>query len=324
MTSFNRASEIHGDRNTMVQPSSEKPSVFISYARADITVARRVVLLLQLLPISVYWDQHLRAGQAVESELQAALDRSACVVVLWSVASVESKWVQIEAAEADDRDIIVPVRLDATKLPLRHRRRQYVDFSAWDGDPTDQLAVDLRNAVSSVLEPQSRAPDERIDPVALAASLRNRPGRRGLNLMEADLSGLDLQRAQLVGANLVRADLSTADLRGADLSGANLEGASLAHAKLAEARLPRANLWRTDLTESKGLLTADLSEANMYRTIGFERGPVAGFTKADILSLPDYTSFIDYYVRSVGLTSAELFDAFPWLAHRYFVRLLSR
>ncbi len=302
----------------------EQPTVFVSYARQDLDVARRIVLLLQLLPVNIYWDQHLRAGEAVERALQEALDLAACVVVLWSSISAGSKWVQIEAADADDRDIIVPVRLDSAKLPLRHRHRQNLDFSTWGGDPADEKALELRRAVVSTIHWGVEEQPTRPERSEFAAGLRARPGRRGLNLMNVDLSDLDLREGHLIGASLVRSDLSRADLRGADLTGANLEGANMTGAQVANASFRRANLWRTNLTDVTGLLIADLAEANVYRTPGFDPRPVASISRDRILNFPDYSSFIHHYLVSVGLNGAQLFDAFPWLAHRDFATLLSQ
>ena len=80
-----------------------------------------------------------------------------------------------------------------------------------------------------------------------ALELSKADGRGGLDLMEADLSGVNLFAVNLANANLkgsvlTGADLSSADLSGADLSNADLYNADLAYANLTGATLEGARL----------------------------------------------------------------------------------
>jgi len=84
---------------------------------------------------------------------------------------------------------------------------------------------------------------------AIAEWRQQQPGTQ-LDLIYADLSGIDLRRA----------DLGFADLEGADLSQANLHSANLAGAKLIEAGLSRADLSNANLITAI-LKYADLSNA---------------------------------------------------------------
>jgi uncharacterized protein YjbI with pentapeptide repeats len=90
------------------------------------------------------------------------------------------------------------------------------------------------------------------------------------NLINADLSWMDLNqinfheadlsRAYLVATNLVSADLSNANLPDADLGGADLEGANLLKADLSDANLTGTRLRGANLRE------AVLYEANLNGT----------------------------------------------------------
>jgi uncharacterized protein YjbI with pentapeptide repeats len=79
----------------------------------------------------------------------------------------------------------------------------------------------------------------------------------GVDLREANLSLADLRGASLRGAHLGRVDLSAADLSKADLSAADLSAANLSKADLSKADLTLARLWYADLGE------ANLSEAHL-------------------------------------------------------------
>ena len=77
------------------------------------------------------------------------------------------------------------------------------------------------------------------------------------NLSGVNLTGVDLSEADLNGVNLSNADLRYTNLRGANLSGADLNNANLRNADLRGADLRDANLWNVNLRN------ADLKYANL-------------------------------------------------------------
>lgn len=90
----------------------------------------------------------------------------------------------------------------------------------------------------------------------------------GANLIDPDLSRVNLEKvdlgwANLEGANLEGANLSGANLEGADLQWANLDWANVIAANLEGANLHEANLNNTNLSEAN-LSRADLSGAELY------------------------------------------------------------
>jgi len=102
--------------------------IFISYAHEDETRVAELVHALQEEGWSVFWDRRIPAGQSWESYIERKLNDAKCVVVVWSHQSVESKWVKIEATEAEERHVMVPVLLDHVKLPLAFRHIQAADL----------------------------------------------------------------------------------------------------------------------------------------------------------------------------------------------------
>ena len=58
--------------------------VFISYARADEAVARRVAKALQSAGLDVWWDADLPAHRAYSEVIERNLADAKAVVVLWS------------------------------------------------------------------------------------------------------------------------------------------------------------------------------------------------------------------------------------------------
>jgi TIR domain len=108
--------------------------IFIGYAREDRDKAKALAELFQQQDWSVWWDRNIPPGRSFDEVIEEALGAAKCVVVLWSKNSASSDWVKGEAAEALQRKILVPVRIESANVPLEFRRLQTVDLSDWKGD----------------------------------------------------------------------------------------------------------------------------------------------------------------------------------------------
>ena len=118
--------------------------IFLSYASADRERASRLVETLEAAGLTVWWDRELAVGQSYDEAIQRQLERSRCVVVLWSRHSVESHWVKAEAQDAAERKRLFPALLDPVKPPLEYRYLNGVDLTGWSGSPDDpELLVNL-------------------------------------------------------------------------------------------------------------------------------------------------------------------------------------
>lgn len=126
------------------------PDIFLSYSRDDQTVARRFAEALQRAGFRVWWDQTLRSGEAYDEVTEQALKSAKAVVVLWSKASVASRWVRAEATIADRAGTLVPAMIEPCDRPVMFELRQTADLSGWNGDPADArwagFLEDLRSA----------------------------------------------------------------------------------------------------------------------------------------------------------------------------------
>jgi TolB-like protein len=135
--------------------------VFLSYSREDQSTARKFADALQRQGFSVWWDQALRSGETYDRVTEKALEEARAVVVLWSRASVESKWVRSEATEADRRNTLVPVMIEPCKRPIMFELNQSADLSGWQGDLSDArwvAFVDDVRAVTGTAQPGTGAP----------------------------------------------------------------------------------------------------------------------------------------------------------------------
>ena len=119
--------------------------IFLSYASEDRDRVSSLVDKFEGKGWSVWWDKHLSAGQRFDAEIQSALDRAKCVVVVWSSRSVVSSWCRDEAQEGLDRQILVPLAIDEVRPPLGFRSTHTAALAGWP-----QEIGDLQNVLDSI------------------------------------------------------------------------------------------------------------------------------------------------------------------------------
>ena len=115
--------------------------VFLSYAREDVTVARQLADCIGRAGHHVWWDRQIQGGSRFATEIDRELKEADAVVVLWTQASIESAWVQDEAAEGRDTGRLVPAVVDSVRPPLGFRQFQSVRLGSFD-DASDLNGVD--------------------------------------------------------------------------------------------------------------------------------------------------------------------------------------
>jgi formylglycine-generating enzyme required for sulfatase activity len=165
--------------------------VFISYAREDRPMAARLAHALEAGGRSVWWDREILPGKDFAQLIAEELDQAEAVVVIWSPASVTSRWVRDEAHEGLERDVLVPVLAGVAEPPLGYRAIHAVDLTGWTGDEHPaltevEIAVDaLRTGVPVGDRPEPKPEPARPD------------GRRWRKLRWLVLAGLALLAAGL-------------------------------------------------------------------------------------------------------------------------------
>lgn len=127
--------------------------VFISYSHEDRAVARRYVDALQAAGLTVWWDEHLRSGESFDDKLESAIRAAAAVIVLWSKASVASRWVRAEATLADRSGTLVPVMISPCERPIIFELTHTVELAHWQGAGNDRawqaLLADVRRLIAA-------------------------------------------------------------------------------------------------------------------------------------------------------------------------------
>ncbi len=102
--------------------------IFVSYDSRDRDRIKPLVEALQAKGWSVWWDRDITPGRRWAETIDKELSDARCVVVLWTAESIESEWVNTEAQEGLERNILVPALLDEVRIPLTFRRTQCADL----------------------------------------------------------------------------------------------------------------------------------------------------------------------------------------------------
>jgi adenylate cyclase len=121
--------------------------IFVSYSRTDKARVAPLVAALEAEGWSVWWDPEMAPGQEFDSMIAAELEAARAVLVVWTPASVSSRWVRGEAREAADRGILVPTRFDDVKLPIDVRAIHTTDLDAWQENPQSAAFQELIRAL---------------------------------------------------------------------------------------------------------------------------------------------------------------------------------
>jgi predicted nucleotide-binding protein len=123
------------------------PTVFISYSTEDSHFARSLSRALKERSIGVWFDdQEIRVGDSLTERIGEALHAFDFIIVVLSPASVKSRWVQKELAEAMMREIkqkrviVLPVIYRQCEIPPFLTDKKYADFTA-DSDSALNLLV---------------------------------------------------------------------------------------------------------------------------------------------------------------------------------------
>ncbi len=169
--------------------------IFISYARHDKALVAPLVAALEARGWSVWWDPQIAPGQEFDQLITRELDAAKAVIVVWTPASVDSRWVRGEARLAADRRVLVPVRFGGARLPIDALALHTTDLDDWGEDPRSAAFQQLSRALeplvrstsgsaplSSGSAPLSGGSSSSAGSASLAPALDTPRGRSGLSI----------------------------------------------------------------------------------------------------------------------------------------------
>lgn len=132
--------------------------IFLSYDSADKERVRPLVELLESQGWTVWWDRKIPPGKTFAEVIYKALQPAKCILVVWSVNSVESKWVRKEAAEGDRRGILVPMLFDDVQVPFEFRDIHAAGLVGYPASTNETELQELLTAIESLVGKSARKP----------------------------------------------------------------------------------------------------------------------------------------------------------------------
>ena len=112
--------------------------VFICHAREDHSAALPIIEAIGQAGLTVSLSDAVSPGEAVLQEVRHALDTAQCVVILWSKAASQSRFLH-QAIHAWSSDRPVLAALDGTPLPLGLRDLSPISIRGESGSGAKQL-----------------------------------------------------------------------------------------------------------------------------------------------------------------------------------------
>jgi len=106
--------------------------IFISYSSKDRPWVERFAKALESHGWSVWWDRNIPTGESFNAVIRQELSAAKCAIVVWSEQSVESEWVQAEAAEAKKQDKYLPIKINESEIPLGFTQRTFQSLVDWE------------------------------------------------------------------------------------------------------------------------------------------------------------------------------------------------
>ena len=158
--------------------------LFLSYAREDADAAKQLAQVVEGAGHEVWWDRHLHGGSQFATEIDKALKNAEAVIVLWTDASVNSAWVQDEAADGRDSGRLIPVSLNGCRPPLGFRQFHTVELGKWDGQGEPDHLDELLDAVGKTAGSASAAKE-----AAVPAAAQSQPAMSICVLPFVNMSG---------------------------------------------------------------------------------------------------------------------------------------
>lgn len=128
--------------------------IFISYSGEDKTNVKLIAQLLEQQGWSVWWDRQIPIGKQFDTVIEDELQKSCCVIVVWTHRSVKSEWVKNEANEAGQLGKLVPILLEDVRIPLAFKRTEAAVLTNWQGEENHPELLSLFSAVDATIKEQ--------------------------------------------------------------------------------------------------------------------------------------------------------------------------
>ena len=125
--------------------------LFVSYKTEDRARVKPLVDALRAQGYSIWWDEHIGAGDQWRDEILRHLEAARVVIVVWSKHSIgpQGSFVRDEATRALRRGTYVPVRIDEVEPPLGFGETQAINLQGWSKGRSNPKYQSLLAAITA-------------------------------------------------------------------------------------------------------------------------------------------------------------------------------
>ena len=106
--------------------------IFLSYARFDAELGERIIAGLRALDVECWWDRDM-PGVDWPQEIERQIDLMSALVVVWTSASKELRYVRAEAIPAFDREKLINIMVGVQEPPLPFNLYNGFQLDGWTG-----------------------------------------------------------------------------------------------------------------------------------------------------------------------------------------------
>ena len=107
--------------------------VFISYARDNQDVVRKLAEAVKREGYGIWWDDALPPHLAYGDVIAEKVGQAKAAIVVWSAAAAASEWVRAEADMARNQKKLVQTSIDDRMPPMPFNQLHFVSLAGWDG-----------------------------------------------------------------------------------------------------------------------------------------------------------------------------------------------
>lgn len=195
-------------------------AAFLSHASQDASIANQLEESLRERSLTCWLDNSsLAFGGLLRQELQAAIQQSRTLVLLWSEAASQSRWVMAEIFTAFHLDrFIIPYVLDATPLPQFLANSAYLSLKRDHSDIGAKMAHAIAAAPDAANKPAPMIGSR----TQVVESLVNGIGAAQINVVQAMTE--DFQQAKKANVQVEKALQSLIKMAPMDAMVLNLAG----------------------------------------------------------------------------------------------------
>jgi hypothetical protein len=165
--------------------------VFISYARADQELVRRLAEAVKREGYGIWWDEelppHLTYGDVITEKIGAAK----AAIVVWSHDAAASEWVRAEADVARNQKKLIQTSIDERMPPMPFNQIQFAQIGDWRGEDDHPGWMKVKASLRALCgNPGSPPESMQPRPAARSGGLAARAPSGGRSLLVPALIGL--------------------------------------------------------------------------------------------------------------------------------------